>query len=86
MGPCMGCNMVPSGVHTLDKSGPRVRGIINLTFSKIVSGDEKGCFGIVLIQQVENVRCVNIWSIVIRQGNLSLILQLVSEVISLGYE
>jgi hypothetical protein len=56
-------------VCSLDRRSPRKSGVINLSFSVVVASNEEGGFGIVLLQYIQDMLGVNVWAVIISDGN-----------------
>ena len=56
-------------IGTLDNGRPPIGGIVDLAFSIVVSSHEKGGLGIVLLEDVENIVGINVWPVIVSQGN-----------------
>jgi hypothetical protein len=65
MGPSMAGNLMTRSICALNHSRPRH---INHALAKIVSRDEKGAFGVVLVKEIEDVTCVTDRPVVILLG------------------
>jgi hypothetical protein len=65
MTPCVAGDLVALDMHSLDDIWVDGARVVDSTFSKIYTGDEEGGFCFVKPQNVEEVRGVDIWSIVI---------------------
>lgn len=51
----MRCNLVVGVFHSLDYCWPWCRLVVDLSFAYVVAGNEECCFGVVSIEQVENM-------------------------------
>jgi hypothetical protein len=78
MRPCVTSDLMARLVHALDELRVACRIIVYLALSHVVARDEKGCFRIVFIQDVENLLSINIWSIIEGQSHVALVCAVVN--------
>jgi hypothetical protein len=71
VGPCVAGNLMSFGDHSLDDSRPRCSGIINGTLVDVDTSDEKGSLCAVGLKLIQDASCVDIWAIIIGNGNSS---------------
>jgi hypothetical protein len=69
MRPSVGCNLMSFVVCSLDRCSPRKSGIVNLSFAVVVTSDEEGGFGVVLLQDIQNMLGVDVWAVIISDSN-----------------
>lgn len=69
MSPSVRCNLMSFVVCSLDRRGPRKSGVVNLSLSIVVSSDEEGCFRIVLLQYIQDMLGINVWAVIVGNGN-----------------
>jgi hypothetical protein len=69
MCPSVGCNLMSFVVCSLNCRSPGKSGVVNFSFAVVVASDEEGSFGIVLLQHIQNVLGVNVWAVIISNGN-----------------
>jgi hypothetical protein len=56
-------------VCSLDRRSPRKSGVINFSLSIVVASDEEGGLGIVLLQYIKDMLGVDVWTVIISDGN-----------------
>lgn len=71
MCPCMCGNLMTFAVHASDKIRPPCVVLVDLSFPKIVAGDEEGSFGIVASKNIEEIACVVERTVIERQRDLA---------------
>jgi hypothetical protein len=69
MRPSVGCNLMSFVVCSLDRRSPREGGVIDLSLSIVVASNEEGGFGIVLLQYIQDMLGVDVWTVIISNGN-----------------
>ena len=69
MRPSVGCDLMSFVVCSLDCRSPRKGGVVDLSLAVVITSDEEGCFGIVLLQYIQNMFGVDVWAIIISNGN-----------------
>lgn len=69
MSPSVRCNLMSLVVCTFDRRSPRKSGIVNFSFAVVVASDEKGCLGIVLLQYIQDMLGVDVWTVIVSNGN-----------------
>jgi hypothetical protein len=69
MCPRVGCNLMSFVVCSLDRRSPRKSSIINFSLSVVVASNEEGGFGVVLLQHIQNMLGVDVWAVIISNGN-----------------
>lgn len=69
MCPSVRCNLMSFIVCSFDCRSTRESGIINLSLAIVVAGDEECGFGIVLLQDIQDMISIDIRPIIISDGN-----------------
>ena len=69
MRPSVGCNLMSFVVCSLDRRSPGKSGVVNFSLSIVVTSDEEGGFGIVLLQDIQNMLGVDVWAVIISNSN-----------------
>jgi hypothetical protein len=67
----MTANLVTFLVYALDEGRVASLGVIDLSFTAVVTDNEEGGFDISGFQQVEKVRSIDVWAIVECESNFS---------------
>lgn len=71
--PCVAGDLVTGFMHALEELGIAGRNVVYLAFAHVVSSNEERCLGIILVQNIENVLCIDIRPVVKRQSNMALV-------------
>lgn len=57
-------DLMPRGIHTFDQCWPWKGSVVNLALAVVVPGDEECCFRIIGVENIEDVRRVDPWSVI----------------------
>ena len=69
MSPGVRRNLMSFIICSFDSRGPRKSGVVNLSLTVVVTRDEKGGFGIVLLQHVQDMLGVDVRTVIVSNGN-----------------
>jgi hypothetical protein len=69
MRPSVGCNLMSFVVCSLDRRSPRKSSIVNFSLSIVVASNEEGGFSVVLLQYIQDMLGVDVWTVIISNGN-----------------
>jgi len=72
--PAVAGDLVAFIVHSPDDVRPGSARVVDLTLADVGTGDEEGCLGVVLGEQVQEVVCVQVRPVVIRDGDVTRVL------------
>lgn len=67
VGPCMRSNLVALGNHSLD-NGWIWLSLVNWSLVQVVAGHEKGSLETVCLQDIQELICIQVWTIVVGQS------------------
>jgi hypothetical protein len=67
--PCVRCDLMAGSMHAFNHIWPWFSRVIDFSLAEVVSSDKKGPCCFVLVEQIENMTSVKIWSVVEGQSN-----------------
>ena len=70
MAPRVAANVVTFEVHALDEVRVSCPWVLDLTLASVGADHEEGRLHVVPLEQIEQLRCVDVWAVVKGQGNL----------------